>query len=65
MYRVNLNDNKETKLTNFGSSESVEHISQQTGLIVYQTNKGLYVMNIEKALPGKLVTTNFARISAN
>lgn len=65
IFKVNLNDNQESRLTNFNSGESVEQISQQPNLLVYETNRGLYVLNIQKPKPAKLVTTNYTRVSTN
>jgi hypothetical protein len=60
-YKLTLHDNAEIKLTNFLSGEGVEAVYQQGELILYQTNKGLYVMDRQKLLPNKLVTTSVAR----
>lgn len=61
IFQLNLADNKETQLTTFTSAEGVSYLSQQPGLIVYHTSRGLYVMNAAKPLAGKLTTTNFTR----
>lgn len=61
VYTLDLSQNKETALTSFSGTEAVEAVYQQAGFIVYQTNKGLYMMDFAKPHPGKLVTSNSVR----
>lgn len=61
LYTLNISSNKIERLTSFSGTEGVEAVYQQNGFIIYQTNRGLYIMDFEKPHPGKLVTTDFAR----
>ncbi len=61
LYQLKLSTDTETRLTRFSDVEGVDAIYQQSGLIVYQTNKGLYLLDISKPHSGKQVTTDFAR----
>lgn len=64
VFQLALPTNTETKLTNFtGSAEGIEAVYQQMGFLVYQTNKGIYLMDVAKPKVGKLVTTDFVRYS--
>ncbi len=61
LYNLTLDNNQVKRLTSFTGTEGVEAIYQQNGFILYQTNRGLYIMDFEKPHPGKLVTREFAR----
>ncbi|MCA9379011.1 carboxypeptidase regulatory-like domain-containing protein [Candidatus Dojkabacteria bacterium] len=61
VYLLQLSTNKETRLTTFTGTEGVDAIYQQAGLIVYQTNKGIYLMDITQPKLGKMVTDEFVR----
>lgn len=61
VYLLDITNNSEQKITNFTSSEGIESVYQQEGLIIYQTNKGMYVSDIDKIKLGKLITSDFTR----
>jgi Tol biopolymer transport system component len=61
VYLLDTDTNSEKKITNFHATEGVEAVYQQAGYILYQTNKGLYAMDPEVLVPGKLVTSDVAR----
>lgn len=61
VYLLDIAKNTETRLTNFKATEGVEAVYQQSGYILYQTNKGLYVMDVNKPIAGKLITNSLAR----
>ncbi len=61
VYLLNINENSETKLTNFGNLEGVDAVYQQSGYVIYQTNLGMYILDPLDPHSGKLVTKNFER----
>jgi hypothetical protein len=61
VYSLDLDDTGDTALTNFKNLEAVEAVYQQNGLIIYQTNKGMYALDFAHPYAGKLVTTKFTR----
>lgn len=61
IYEVNVDTEDEVKLTNFRGTEGIEAVYQQAGYILYQTNRGLYIMDPAKPVSGVLVTKLFAR----
>jgi Tol biopolymer transport system component len=61
IYRLNIDTDEEIKLTAFSGVEGVEAVYQQAKYILYQTNRGLYVMDPTKPVSGVLVTREMAR----
>lgn len=62
VFQLSISTNTETKLTTFvGGSEGIEAVYQQMGFMVYQTGKGIYVMDLAKPKVNKLVTNDFVR----
>lgn len=60
LFKLDLNSNAESALTNYTGGENVNAAFQQNGLILYQTNRGMYLMDFTKPVQGKLITTDFA-----
>ncbi len=61
VYRLDVETNDQEKLTRFSGTEGIEAVYQQAGYVIYQTNKGMYVMDPDKPVHGVLVTREFAR----
>jgi len=61
IYKFTISQNKDEKLTNLTSEDKILDIFQsgpEGNFVYYYTNKGLYVMNIQKPVSFKLVTSD-------
>lgn len=58
LYFYNSNDNSKNKIISLASDLKIEDVYQESGVIFYLTNKGLYVVDFEKPFTNKIVTTN-------
>jgi hypothetical protein len=65
VYQLNIRDNVETRLTMFSGTEGVESVYQQREFALYQTNRGLYILDPAKPQSSVLVTSEFARFTGN
>lgn len=58
IFYYNSNDNSKTRLISIASDLNILDIYQESGIIYYLTNKGLYSVDFEKPFANKLVTSN-------
>lgn len=61
VFVLNIREDTETRLTEFSGTEGVEAVYQQGGYVLYQTNRGMYILDVDNPHSGKLVTTDFVR----
>ncbi|MCA9386968.1 carboxypeptidase regulatory-like domain-containing protein [Candidatus Dojkabacteria bacterium] len=55
VFMFNIENNKNTKLTNLSALDSIKKIYQQSDYLFYITNRGLYIMDINNPKSNKLV----------
>lgn len=61
LFLLDTASNTDQRLTNFSGTEGVDTIYQQAGYVIYQTNKGMYIIDPATPKPNKLITSSFSR----
>jgi hypothetical protein len=56
IFKFSVDQNLDSKITTLGPDDKIQRIYQQERYVFYQTNKGLYILNIDKPKNFKLVT---------